>query len=135
MVNDGGGRYSTPIVSARSNTMNQLELLRDEVRRFVAERGWDRHHNPKNLAITLSLEAAEVLEHFQWCSTEESIAPSPAQRQAVAHELSDVLMGVIRIADLLDIDLAAAFAEKMALNREKYPPEKVRGRAVKHTEL
>jgi len=115
--------------------MNQLELMRDEVRRFVAERDWNTHHNPKNLAITLTLEAAEVLEHFQWCSTEASNTLDAAQRQAVAHELSDVLMGVIRIADLLDIDLAAAFAEKMVLNRAKYPPEKVRGRAVKHTEL
>jgi NTP pyrophosphatase (non-canonical NTP hydrolase) len=115
--------------------MNQLETLRDEVRLFVAERGWDRHQNPKNLAITLSLEAAEVLEHFQWCSEAESFTLPPERRQAVADELSDVLMGVIRVADLLDIDLATAFATKMVENRRKYPPEKVRGRAVKHTEL
>jgi len=115
--------------------MNQLETLREEVRQFVAERGWDRHHNPKNLSMALAVEAAEVLEHFQWCSEAESFALPPEKRRAVAHELSDVLMGVLRVADLLDIDLAAAFAEKMVLNREKYPPEKVRGRAIKYTEL
>ena len=62
-------------------------------------------------------------------------ALAPEKRREVAHELSDVLMGVIRVADLLEINLAAAFAEKMALNRAKYPPEKVQGRAIKYTEL
>lgn len=115
--------------------MTQLEELRDVVRQFVAERGWDRHHNPKNLAMALAVEAAEVLEHFQWRSEAESFMLPAVKREAVAHELSDVLMGVLRVADLLDIDLAVAFAEKMALNRAKYPPEKVQGRAVKYTEL
>lgn len=115
--------------------MSQLEELRDEVRHFVSERGWDRHHNPKNLSMALAVEAAEVLEHFQWCSEAESLSLPPEKRQAVAHELCDVLMGVLRVADLLEIDLAAAFAEKMVLNREKYPPEKVQGRAIKYTEL
>lgn len=115
--------------------MNEFEFLRDDVRRFVTERGWDRHHNPKNLAMALAVEAAEVLEHFQWCSEADSFALSPEKRRAVAHELADVLMGVIRVADLLDIDLPASFAEKMALNRDKYPPDKVMGRAVKYTEL
>lgn len=115
--------------------MNDLLALRASVREFVAERGWDLTQNPKNLAITLALEAAEVLEHFQWQDCEASRAPPAKTRAAVAHELADVLMGVIRLADVLDIDLAQAFAEKMVENRRKYPPEKVRGRSVKHTEL
>ncbi len=115
--------------------MSQLEELRAVVREFVSERGWDKHHNPKNLAIALAVEAAEVLEHFQWCSEAESFNLAPERKKAVADELSDVLMGVIRVADLLDIDLAAAFAAKMVENRAKYPPEKVQGRAVKYTEL
>lgn len=115
--------------------MSQLDDLRDEIRHFVTERGWDRHHNPKNLSMALAVEAAEVLEHFQWCSEAESLALPDGKRRAVAHELCDVLMGAIRITDLLEIDLAAAFSEKMALNRAKYPPEKVRGRAIKYTEL
>lgn len=115
--------------------MTQLEELRAVVRQFVAERGWDRHHNPKNLAIALTLEAAEVLEHFQWLSETESFSLSAAQREEVGHELADVLMGVIRVADLLDIDLPRAFADKMVLNRQKYPADKVAGRAIKYTEL
>ncbi len=115
--------------------MSQLEELRAVVRQFVSERGWDQHHNPKNLAIAMTLEAGEVLEHFQWLSEADSFKLTPEQRREVGHELSDVLMGVIRVADLLEIDLAAAFAEKMELNRQKYPPEKVQGRAVKYTEL
>lgn len=135
MVKAGGGRYSSTNLFPGSLTMDQLEILRAEVRQFVAERGWDVHQNPKNLAITLALEAAEVLEHFQWCSEAESFALPPEKRREVADELSDVLMGVIRVADLLQIDLAAAFAAKMVDNRAKYPPDKVRGRAVKHSEL
>ncbi|MFC5300412.1 nucleotide pyrophosphohydrolase [Azospira restricta] len=115
--------------------MTQLEELRAVVRQFVAERGWDRHHNPKNLAIALAVEAAEVLEHFNWCSEADSFRLPPERRKAVADELSDVLMGVIRVADLLEIDLAEAFAAKMVENRAKYPPEKVQGRAIKYTEL
>ena len=115
--------------------MTQLDELRDVVRVFVAERGWDRHHNPKNLSMALAVEAAEVLEHFQWCSEAESFRLPAEKREAVAHELSDVLMGVLRVADLLEIDLANAFAEKMVLNRLKYPPDKVQGRAIKYTEL
>lgn len=115
--------------------MTQLEELRGIVRQFVAERGWDRHHNPKNLAIAMTLEAAEVLEHFQWLSEAESFELSPEKREMVGHELADVLMGVIRVADLLGIDLAQAFADKMAINRRKYPPDRVAGRAVKYTEL
>jgi NTP pyrophosphatase (non-canonical NTP hydrolase) len=125
----------TPCPFSLTAAMTQLEELRAVVRQFVAERGWDQHHNPKNLAMAMTVEAAEVLEHFQWLSEAESFRLSPEKRREVAHELSDVLMGVIRVADLLEIDLAAAFAEKMELNRQKYPPEKVRGRAVKYTEL
>ena len=115
--------------------MGELEELREIVRTFVAERGWDRHHNPKNLAIAMTVEAAEVLEHFQWLSEADSFKLPDATRAAVGDELSDVLMGIIRVADLLDIDLKQAFLAKMERNREKYPPEKVQGRAVKYTDL
>lgn len=118
---------------AESN--DQLQKMRDEVREFVAERGWEIHQNPKNLAMVLAVEAAEVLEHFFWLPDAESHLLPPEKRAAVADELSDVLMGVLRVADLLDIDLAAAFSVKMQKNRCKYPPEKVRGRAIKYTDL
>ena len=115
--------------------MTQLEEWREMVREFVRERDWDKHHNPKNLAMCMAIEAAEVMEHFQWLPDAESAHLSPEKRHAVSHELADVLMGLIRLADLLDVDLDAAFREKMVLNRAKYPPELVQGRAVKYTEL
>ena len=115
--------------------MTQWEDWREMVREFATERDWDKHHNPKNLAMCMVIEAAEVMEHFQWLPDAESANLTPEKKQAVAHELSDVLMGLIRLADLLDVDMDAAFREKMVLNRAKYPPEKVRGRAVKYTEL
>ena len=108
---------------------------RSMVRQFVRERDWDQHHNPKNLAMCMAVEAAEVMEHFQWMPDAQSADLSSEKRRAVSHELADVLMGLIRLADLLDVDMDAAFKEKMALNCAKYPPEKVRGRALKYTEL
>ena len=115
--------------------MTQLEEMGADIRRFVTERGWDAHHNPKDLAMALAVEAAEVLEHFQWLTPEESFHLSPEKREQVGYELCDVLMGVIRVADLPQIDIPQAFTAKMAINRAKYPPDKVRGRAVKYTEL
>lgn len=115
--------------------IDQLHEMRDVVREFVTERGWDVHQNPKNLAMVLAVEAGEVLEHFFWLADSESHLLPEKKRAEVADELADVMMGVIRVADLLDIDLARAFSEKMEKNRIKYPPEKVRGRAIKYTEL
>ena len=115
--------------------MTQLEEWREMVRQFVRDRDWDKHHNPKNMAMCMTVEAAEVLEHFMWLPDGESAQLDAEKKREVAHELADVMQGVIRLADLLDIDLDAAFREKMALNCAKYPPEKVQGRAVKYTEL
>lgn len=112
-----------------------LEELRAQVRDFVEEREWTPFHTPKNLAMTLSVEAAEVLEHFLWLSPEESAALPDDKREAVAHELADVLLVLTRLADRLDVDLAQAFRDKMVLNRAKYPVEKARGKALKYTEL
>lgn len=115
--------------------MNDLETWQQIIREFVEERGWHRHHNPKSLAAAMAVEASEVLEHFLWVPEAESFAIAEDKRREVAHELADVLMGVLRVADLLQIDLRAAFLEKMEINRRKYPPEKVQGRAIKYTDL
>ena len=109
---------------------SELAALRDLVREFVAERDWDQFHTPKNLAAALSVEAAELLEPFQWLSTGNEL--DAAGRLAVRHEMADVLVYLIRLADKLDVDLAAAVHEKMALNRAKYPAERVRGDARKY---
>jgi len=92
------------------------------LRRFAEERQWEEFHTPKNLAAALIVEAAELLEHFQWLTAEQSRELSPATRQEVAHEIADVLIYLTRLADQLGVDMLAAAAAKMALNAQKYPP-------------
>ncbi|HEU4850867.1 MAG TPA: nucleotide pyrophosphohydrolase [Telluria sp.] len=111
-----------------------LERMRDLVRAFVAERDWEQFHTPKNLASALTVEAAELLEHFQWLAAGERAELGDAKLRAVRHELADVLFYLLRIADRLDVDLDTALQEKMALNREKYPADKVRGDSRKYNE-
>lgn len=111
-----------------------LKTIRDRLREFTAARDWDRFHSPKNLAMALSAEAAEVIEHFQWLSETQSAALSPEKRAEVAAELADVLLYLVRLADKLDVDLAEAAARKIAENDKRYPSDKVRGSARKYTE-
>jgi dCTP diphosphatase len=109
--------------------------LRDRLRQFAAERDWDQFHSPKNLAAALSVEAAELLEPFQWLSEEQSRALPPESLEKVTHELADVLLYLIRLADRLDVDRVAAAVRKIELNARKYPVDKSRGRAAKYTDL
>lgn len=112
-----------------------LTDLRLELRRFAAERDWEQFHSPKNLAMALSVEAAELLEHFQWLSDTESSALSPETRAKVSEELADVLLYLVRLADKLDVDLTVAASEKLKLNATKYPADKARGSSKKYSEL
>ena len=118
----------------RSPPIRDLDELRERLRAFVAERDWDQFHSPKNLAMALIAEAAELVEHFQWLTEPESHHLPPDKRQEVADELADVLVYLVRIADKLDIDLLAAVAGKLERNAAKYPAAKVRGSAKKYTE-
>ena len=111
-----------------------LERLRALVRTFVAERDWDQFHAPKNLAAALTVEAAELLEHFQWLQHGRADELGPDKVTEVRHEMADVLVYLVRLADKLDVDLMAAVQEKMVLNRAKYPAEQVRGDARKYDE-
>ena len=112
-----------------------LTELRDAMRRFAAERDWDRFHTPKNLAMALSGEAGELIEHFQWLTAEESASLPAPVREEVALEMADVLLYLVRLGDVLDIDLAEAARRKIAINAGRYPAEQVRGRAVKYDRL
>lgn len=112
-----------------------LQTLRRQLRDFAAERAWEPFHTPKNLAMALSGEAGEVVEHFQWLTAEQSAALPPDTRQAVALELADVLLYLVRLADVLDIDLAEAAGRKLAINAERYPVERAHGRAEKYDKL
>lgn len=114
---------------------DSLLLLRDALRAFAAERDWERFHTPKNLAMALSGEAGEVIEHFQWLTPEASAALPDEQQEEVAMELADVLLYLVRLADVLDIDLAAAAQRKLSINAGRYPVEKARGRSEKYDKL
>ena len=108
--------------------------LRDRLRKFVAERDWDQFHSPKNLASALSVEAAELLEHFQWLTEEQSKKLPPEKLAQVRDEMADVLVYLVRLADKLDVDLLEAVAEKMAKNALKYPADQVRGSMKKYSD-
>jgi dCTP diphosphatase len=112
-----------------------LEDLRDRLRKFAADREWDQFHSPKNLAIALSVESAELLEHFQWLTVEQSQSMSLEKISAVREEMADVLLYLIRLADKLDINLLEAAAGKLIENAQKYPIEKSKGNSKKYTEL
>jgi NTP pyrophosphatase (non-canonical NTP hydrolase) len=112
-----------------------LTDLRDRLRAFAAERDWDQFHNPKNLAMALSGEAAELMEHFQWLTFEQAASLSPATREEVALEAADVLLYLLRLCDKCDIDLSAATDAKLAINARKYPADKARGQMTKYDKL
>ena len=107
-----------------------LAELRRIVRQFVDERDWHRFHTPKNLAMSLSIEAAELMEHFQWLSAEQSraVVEDEQQRAAVAEELADVLCYVLAMANELKLDLSTAVRDKIGKNALKYPVREYRGR-------
>lgn len=109
-----------------------LQALRDVVRHFVDERNWDQFHTPKNLANALCVEAAELLEPFQWLPTGQADELEKNTLDQIRHEMADVLTYLIRLADKMDVDLYQAVLEKMELNRAKYPAEQVRGDARKY---
>jgi len=112
-----------------------LAELRDRQRRFAADRDWQQFHAPKNLAMALSVEAAELLEHFQWLTEDASRRLSEEDLTKVREELADVLLYLVRLADELGVDLAAAARDKIELNARKYPVDKARGTSRKSTEL
>lgn len=102
--------------------------LRSEVENFVTERQWEKFHSPKNISMALSVEASELMEHFQWITAEESLALAPEKKVEVGEELADVFCYLLAIANSLDVDVASTFHRKMELNRRKYPIEQIRGR-------
>jgi dCTP diphosphatase len=114
---------------------SELIKLRDALRQFAGERDWEQFHSPKNLAAALSVEASELLEHFQWLTEDESKNLSAESRYAVSLEAADVLLYLVRLSDKLGIDLIASAQEKMLLNAKKYPIEKARGSSKKYDEL
>ena len=100
---------------------DSLDDLRERLRRFAAERDWEQFHTPKNLAMSVAIEAAEIMEHFQWLTAAQSADLDAVARHEAALEIADVLLYLVRLADVLDVDLVAAAREKIELNARKYP--------------
>jgi len=115
--------------------IDRLEDLRARLAAFVAERDWDQFHNPKNLAMALSAEAGELVEHFMWLSPAEADSLPTAARAEVELEMADILLFLLRLADRMGVDLVAAAERKLVLNAKKYPVEKAKGRATKYVDL
>jgi dCTP diphosphatase len=116
----------------QDKSLADLQIM---IRKFCDDRDWDQFHNPKDLAISLSLEASEVLEHFQWKNEQEIIAHLSKNKGEVGSELADVFYWVLLMANKLDIDLVEAFNSKMIKNENKYPIAKAKGSHKKYTEL
>ena len=111
-----------------------LQELRTRLQRFADERDWNQFHSPKNLVMALTVEVAEVAEHFQWLTEEASRDLPQATRDAVVAEIADVQIYLVRLADILEINLLETAEAKLLENEAKYPPGRVRGSARKYTE-
>jgi dCTP diphosphatase len=117
-----------------SDATTTIAELRQLVADFVAEREWSQFHSPKNVSMALAIEAAELMEHFQWLTTEASrrIADEPARLAAVAEEIADVVGYSMALANELGIDLSSTVRAKMVKNAQKYPAHEFRGRYGKY---
>jgi len=113
-----------------SDSETKVAQLRQLVERFVDRRDWQQFHSPKNLSMSVAIEAAELMEHFQWLSDQQSrqVADEPDKLERVADELADVLYYTLAMANQLGLDLSTAMQKKMAKNEQKYPADEYRGR-------
>jgi dCTP diphosphatase len=111
-----------------------ISTLQENLRTFARERDWEQFHNPKNLAMALTVEAGELQEIFQWLTEQQSSSLDVQQREHVKEEMADVLLYLCRLADVLDIDLQEAALNKIKRNAEKYPVDQVRGKSAKYTQ-
>lgn len=111
-----------------------LDELQLELREFAQVRDWEQFHSPKNLSMALSVEAAELVEHFQWMTEKQSAELTPQCHAAVAFELADIFIFLLRLSDQLNVDLMGVTKRKIELNNKRYPVEKVKGSSKKYSE-
>ncbi len=114
---------------------DDLEKLQLAILEFARERDWDQFHSPKNLAMALAVESAELLEHFQWLTEDQSHNLTDDKREKIAHELADVLIYTLQLARKLHIEPLQAAWAKIKINAEKYPVDLAKGRMTKYTDL
>lgn len=110
-----------------------LQDLKERMAEFVRERDWEQFHSPKNLSMSIAIEAAELMEHFQWLTVEQSKQLDNSALQEIGEELADIVIYSLSMANILQLDLAETVLAKMAKNKRKYPAEQVRGKAHKYT--
>lgn len=117
-----------------SDADTTIQALKDQMSRFVAERDWAQFHDLKNLSMAIGVEAGELMDHFRWVDNKRAneVVGEAAEMMAVRHELADVMLLLLEFANMARIDVATAIAEKLELNRQKYPIETARGSARKH---
>ena len=126
---------NTPLLTQCGRTEDSLANLAQALNDFAAERAWQPFHSPKNLASALVVEAGELLEPFQWMNEADSRQLTAEQREVVALEMADVLLYLVQLANATGVDLLDAARRKMALNAQRYPVDKARGRSDKHDQL
>lgn len=114
---------------------DSIPQLAQRLQQFADARDWGPFHSPKNLASALIVEAGELLEHFQWMTEAQSRSLDADKKQAVAHEMADVLLYLVQLSSALGVDLMAAAREKMAINESRYPVDQARGSSRKYDEL
>ena len=127
--------FSPTTKDLRTMADSFLLELNKQINFFVEERDWDVFQTPKNLSMALIVEAAELVEHFQWMQPEESDSLTDDKKKKVAEELADILIYTVRLADRLGLDLEQSAKDKLTANLQKYPVEKARGNATKYTEF
>lgn len=115
--------------------MSDIKEITEKIKKFCKQRNWHQFHNPKDMAISLCLEANEILEHFQWLSKEEAVQYAKKNKEEIGEELADVAKYLFELSDDLGIDLASAIEMKMKKDNQKYPIEKSFGRHTKYTKL
>lgn len=114
---------------------NELEAIKQQLRVFAKERDWDQFHSPKNFSMALIVECAELVEHFQWLTDEQSKRLPEDTLDEVSLEMADIMIYLIRLADKLDVDLIESVNRKIKLNAVKYPVDKSKGLATKYNKL
>ena len=112
-----------------------LQTLIQRVNTFADERDWRQFHSPKNLSMALAVEAAELLEIFQWVESNDSLQLTDAQRTASEHEVADILLYLLRFCEMTGIDLIAAADAKTQINQQKYPVELAKGKSARSIDL
>lgn len=116
------------------DTSSQQDLIL-QLRKFAKERNWEKFHSPKNLSMALSVEVSELIEHFQWLTEEQTNNLNPVQKEKVEEELADIFLYLLRLSDVLDVDLNQVAQQKIIRNAEKYPVSKSFGTSTKYTDL